>query len=178
MRPRTRRTTTIRRMNASPPVGAYPQLRLCDHRGSAPTRARIRITINMLPSTSCSLYIYAVVWHQQSQSLYPLPRDADRKPDTGIAPVVQVVAVVNIGDVNVVVVIPVISPVFRPWVNKTDPIALILEAGESTNNHEGQAVDAEPMVATKVSTVMVVGDSVAVVAAPLLPVAVVRVPAL
>jgi hypothetical protein len=111
-------------------------------------------------------------------SFTALPRDADRKPDIGIASVVQVVAVVDIGDVNVVVVIPVVPPIFRPWVNETDPIALILEAGESANNNKGPVVNPEPMVTTKVSTVAVVGDSVAVVTSALLPVAVVRVPAL
>ena len=108
----------------------------------------------------------------------PLHRDADRNSDAGITAVVQVVAVVDVGDVNVVVVIPVISPVFRPWVNKTYPIALILETRVPTNDQEGQAVDAKPMVPAKVSAVTVVRDPVAVIAATLLPVAVVRVPSL
>ena len=108
----------------------------------------------------------------------PLHRDADRYCDVGIPAVVQVVAVVGVGDVHVVVVIPVIAPVFRPWVNKTYPIALILEAWVPTNDQEGQAIDAEPMVTTKVSAVTVVRDTVAVISATLLPVAVVRVPAL
>ena len=108
----------------------------------------------------------------------PLHRDADRYSDVGIPAVVKVIAVVDVGDINVVVVIPVIPPVFRPWVNKTYPIALILEARVPTNDQEGQAVNAEAMVATKVSAVTVVRDSVAVIAATLLPVAVVRVPAL
>jgi hypothetical protein len=107
-----------------------------------------------------------------------LHRNADRHSDVGIPAVVKVIAVVHVGDVNVVVVIPVIPPVFRPWVNETDPIAPILEARVPANNQKGQAVDAEPMVPTKVSTVTVVRDAVAVVAATLLPVAVVRVPAL
>ena len=85
---------------------------------------------------------------------------------------------VDVGDIHVVVVIPVIPPVFRPRVNKTDPIAPILEAWVPANNQEGQTVDAEPMAPTKVSTVTVVRDAVAIVAATLLPVAVVRVPAL
>ena len=108
----------------------------------------------------------------------PLHRDADRNSDVGITTVVQVIAVVSVGDVDVVVVKPIIAPVLRPWVNETDPIALILEARVSANNHEGQAIDAEPMVATKVSAVTVVRDSIALISATLLPVAVVRVPPL
>jgi len=92
--------------------------------------------------------------------------------------VVKVVAVVDVGDINVVVVIPVISPVFRPWVNETDPIALILEARISAYNQEGQAIDTEPMVWAKVSTIPVIRDAVSVVATTLLPAAVVRIPVL
>ena len=109
--------------------------------------------------------------------VHRLHRDADRNSDVGIPAVVQVIAVVDVGDVNVVVVIPVISPVFRPWVNKTYPIALILETRVPANDQEGQAVDAEPMVATKVSAVTVIRDSVAVIATTLLPVPMVRFPA-
>ena len=108
----------------------------------------------------------------------PLHRNADRHSDVGIPAVVKVIAVVGVGDVNVVVVIPVIAPVFRPRINEADPIALILEAWVPSNNQKRQAVDAEPMVPTKVSPVTVVRDTVTVVAATLLPVAVVRVPAL
>src|ERR1700688_2283838 len=55
----------------------------------------------------------------------PLHGDADCNSNVGISAVVHVIAVVRIGDINVVVVIPVIPPVFRPWVDETDPVALI-----------------------------------------------------
>jgi hypothetical protein len=108
----------------------------------------------------------------------PLPRDVDRNSNVRIPAVEQVIAVVDVGDINVVVVIPVIPPGFRPWVNKTDPIALILEARVPANNQEGQAVDAESMVRPKVSTIPVVRNAIAMVTATLLPRAVVGIPAL
>ncbi len=108
----------------------------------------------------------------------PLHGDTDRNSDVGITAVVQVIAVVDVGHANVVVVIPVVLPVFRPWVDKTYPTALILEARVTTNGHEGEAIDAKPMVPAEVSSISVVGNAVAVVGATLLPVAVVRVPAL
>ena len=108
----------------------------------------------------------------------PLHRDADRDSNIGISAVVQVIAVVRIGDINVVVVIPVIAPVFRPRVQETDPIALILEARVPTHNHEGQTVDAESVIRTKVSTETVVRDAVAVISATLLPSAMVGIPVL
>jgi hypothetical protein len=108
----------------------------------------------------------------------PLHRDADRDSNIGIPAVVQVIAVVDVDDVNVVVVIPVIAPVFRPRVNGTDPIASVLEARVSAHHQEGQAVDSESTVSTKVSAETVVRNAIAVVAAALLPSAVIGIPAL
>ena len=108
----------------------------------------------------------------------PLHRDADCNSNGGIPAVEQVIAVVDVVDIDVVGVVPVIRPVFWPWVNETEPIALVLEAWISAHNKEGEAVDAEAMVLTKVSTETVVRNTVAVVAAALLPSAVVGIPAL
>jgi hypothetical protein len=108
----------------------------------------------------------------------PLHRDIDCNTDPGIPAVVHVVAVVDIADIDFVVVIPVISPVLRPWVYRTEPITLVLEAWISAYNQEGQAVNTESMVRPKVSAEAVVRDAIAVVAAALLPGAVVRFPVL
>ena len=107
-----------------------------------------------------------------------LKRDADRNSGVGIPAVVHVIAVVNIGDINVVVVVPVISPVFRPRVNRTDPVAFVLEARVSAHHLEWQSVDAKPMFLTKVSAVAVFRDAVAAIPAALLPSAMVGIPAL
>jgi len=107
-----------------------------------------------------------------------LHRDADRNSGLGIPAVEQVIAVVDVHDIDVIRVVPVIPPVFWPRVNETEPIAAVLEAGISAHNQEGQSVDAESMVRTKVSTKPVVRDAVAVVATTLLPSAMVGIPAL
>lgn len=108
----------------------------------------------------------------------PLHRDLDRNSDTRIPAVEQVVAVVDVGDINVVGVVPITRPVFWPWVNQAEPIAAVLEAGISAHNQEGESVDAESMVRAKVPTETVLRNTVSVVATTLLPVAVVRVPVL
>jgi hypothetical protein len=108
----------------------------------------------------------------------PLHRDADRNSGAGIPPVEQVIAVVDVHHIDVIVVVPVIPPVFWPRVNEAQPIATVLEAGISAHNQKGQSVDAEPMVRSKVSTEPVVRDAIAVIATPLLPSAVVGIPAL
>jgi len=53
-----------------------------------------------------------------------------------------------------------------------------LEAGISAHNEEGKAVDPEPVVLTEISAEAIVRNTVAMVAAALLPVAVVGIPAL
>jgi len=55
---------------------------------------------------------------------------------------------------------------------------VVLEARVSADNQKGEAVDAEPVVLTKISAEAVVRDAVAVISAALLPVAVVGVPVL
>jgi hypothetical protein len=108
----------------------------------------------------------------------PLHRDAYRNSDIGIPAVEQIVAVIDIGDVNVVRVVPVIRPISWPRVNHAEPIAAVLEAGISAHNEEGEAVDAEPVVLTEISAEALVRNAVAVVTSALLPVAVVGIPAL
>jgi len=108
----------------------------------------------------------------------PLERDTDGDAGVGIPAVVHVVAVVDVGDVDIVVVVPIVSPVFRPGIYRADPVAVVLEAGISSDEPEWQATDSEPMLWPKVSAVTVIRDAVPVVAAALLPRAVVGVPVL
>ena len=67
-----------------------------------------------------------------------LHRDIDGDTDAGIPAVVEVIAAVDVIHINVVIVIPVIAPVFRPRVDFAKPITLVLEAWESANHQKGQ----------------------------------------
>ena len=107
-----------------------------------------------------------------------LHRDIDRDADVGIPAVIQVVAIVDVEDIDIVVVVPVISPRFRPWVDFTKPITLVLEAWEPADYQEGEAGDAEAVIPAKVSPEAVVGDAVAAISATLLPSAMVGLPVL
>ena len=75
-----------------------------------------------------------------------LHRDIDCYADVGIPAVVQVIAVIDVVDIDFVVVIPVISPGNRPWIHGTEPITLILESRISAYNQERPAVDTESMI--------------------------------
>ena len=83
--------------------------------------------------------------------------------------VVHVVAVVPISDVDVIVVIPVIRPIFRPRVAKRNPITLVQEARVSAINHKGETVDPKRMLRSEIAAIPVFRNTVAVVAASLLP---------
>ena len=116
MRPSTRRMTTTKRTSPTPPVGAYPQSRLWGHRGSAQHSAKIKITINMVPSMlapyskasganpkidprrseflpNCSL-CEARRWRRYIEILIATPALA--------YPVTQVIAAIGVSDINIV----------------------------------------------------------------------------
>jgi hypothetical protein len=108
----------------------------------------------------------------------PLERDVDRNSLTGIPAVVHVVAIVDVVDIDVVVVVPVISPGLRPGVDSADPIALVLEARVSAYDQEGEGIDAESVARPKVSAVAVVRNAITSVAPALLPGTVIGLPVL
>ena len=83
--------------------------------------------------------------------------------------VIQVITIVDVIDIDIIIVVPVISPIGWPWVNKAEPIAAVLEAGVSTLNHERKAANSEPVARPKVSTKPAVGNAISVISATLLP---------
>jgi len=95
--------------------------------------------------------------------------DGDSYPVLGIPTVVQVIAVIGIVDVHVVVFVPVVGPVFGDRIKETEPVAVVLEAGIAAKNYQREAVNAEPVVAAKVTAEPVFRNMVTVVAATLLP---------
>ena len=53
--------TTIKTMSPSPPLGPYPQLRLCGHLGIAPNSIRIKTISRTVPSIIVSLcYLHSI----------------------------------------------------------------------------------------------------------------------
>jgi hypothetical protein len=98
-----------------------------------------------------------------------LHRDIDCYTDVRIPAVVQVVAVVDIVDIDFIVVVPVITPVLRPRIYRTEPITLILEAWISAYNQERLAVNTKSMVRPKIYAEAVVRYAIAMVSAALLP---------
>ncbi len=102
--------------------------------------------------------------------------NADCDSILGIPAVVQIIPVPGVVDVHIIVFVPIVWPVLRPRINDAKPKATVLETGISTDHHDGVGVDTEGVRRTKVAAIMVVRDAVAIVAAALLPIAVLRLP--
>jgi hypothetical protein len=90
--------------------------------------------------------------------------------------VVQVIPVPGVIDINVVVLVPNVRPVFRPRVHNAEPIAAVLESWVPTRKHYRKAVDAEPVIPAEGATETVIGNAIAPVAATLLPSAMFGIP--
>jgi hypothetical protein len=90
--------------------------------------------------------------------------------------VVQVISVIGIIDVHVVALIPVVRPVFRYRVEKSEPITIVFETRTPGKNYQRKAENSEPMVATKITAKTVLWNSVPAVASTLLPGAVLDLP--
>jgi hypothetical protein len=94
----------------------------------------------------------------------------------GISAVVHVIAIPGVVNVYIIVVIPVIGPIFGPRVHYAEPEAAVLEAGIASGNHQRKSVDAESVTLAKVAAKSIVRNPIAVVASALLPTAVLIVP--
>ncbi len=91
-----------------------------------------------------------------------------------IPPVVQVIPIIGVIDVNIVGLVPSVAPVFGIRINETEPIATVLEPRISTHHHEGEAEDAKTVIPPIVAAEIIVRNAVAVIPAALLPSAVLR----
>ena len=95
----------------------------------------------------------------------------------GIPTVIQVIAVPGVVYIHIVVVVPVVGPVFRPRVNQTEPKTAVAEAAMPANVHHGKTLEAEPVIMAVVAAETGLRNAVAAVTAALLPGAVLRLPA-
>jgi hypothetical protein len=112
--------------------------------------------------------------HRPGRSLVKI--DADGDPIPGVPAVVQVIAAVGENDIDVIILVPVVVPVLRPRIHEPEPESAVLEAWISAIEFHGIPMDAEPVIPAKMGTISVVGNTVAIVAATLLPVAVLGLP--
>jgi hypothetical protein len=101
--------------------------------------------------------------------------DRDSRP-SGVPAIEQIIPIAAVIDVNVVGLVPGWAPVFRIGVHHREPAASVLEARVVAFIAEGKAVDAEEVVVAVVDTEVIVGYTVAAVAAACSPAAMFVVP--
>jgi hypothetical protein len=83
--------------------------------------------------------------------------------------VVQVITAVEISDIDLIGVVPVVCPIRRIWVDDAKPVAAALEAGISADDQERERSNSESVPLSKVSPEAVIGYPIPSVSAALLP---------
>jgi hypothetical protein len=106
---------------------------------------------------------------ETATSGYRLERDVDGDRDSGMPPVIHVIPVIDIVDVNVIGFVPIGRPIFRPRINDTEPEAPVLESRVATHDYHWGAVDAKPVSTAKVRAKPVLRNAVASVAPAFAP---------
>jgi len=90
-----------------------------------------------------------------------LERNVDGYSDSGMAPVIHVIPVIDVVDVNVVGLVPSARPVFRPRINQAEPEAPVLEPWVAIHDNDRDAVNAKPVSTAKMRAEAVFRNAVA-----------------
>ncbi len=103
-------------------------------------------------------------------------RHGHRNSILRILAVVQIIAVVGVVKVNIIVVVPIVRPILRPWIDDTDPVSAVPEARISAEHCHTIPTQAERMLRSKVFAITELRDPVTDVAAAFPPVPMLRPP--
>ena len=98
-----------------------------------------------------------------------LQRYVDRDVHSRMATIAEVVPVIYVVNVNVVGLIPVRCPGFRPRINNREPEAAVLEARASVDDDHGRAVNAEIVPTAKMLAEPVLWNAIACIASAVVP---------
>jgi len=99
-----------------------------------------------------------------------LERNGDCDWEARVIPVVQIVPISSVVEIHVVVLVPVLSPGFRPRINNRDPVSVVLETRHSADENQRKTIDAEEVIVAEVEPEAVFRNPEAVIAATLSPV--------
>ena len=98
-----------------------------------------------------------------------LERNVYGDSDSGMAPVVHVIPVIHVVDVNVVGFIPGARPRFWPRINKIEPDAPVLESWTPAHNNHRNAMDTKPVPTAKMGAETVFRNAVSPVPSAFAP---------
>jgi len=105
-----------------------------------------------------------------------LERNGHRDSNAGVHAIIEVVPIAGVVKIYIVGFVPSRRPRFRPRINKRHPIAVVLEARIPAYEEQRKPADAEEVVTPEVVPKAVIRNSVAAIAAALLPGAVIVIP--
>ncbi len=105
-----------------------------------------------------------------------LQGDVDGDGNPRMYAVEQIVAVVDVVDIDIVGAVPGRRPCFRAGINHTEPQAPELKTGATFDHYDGNIVNAKPVSAAKMSTEAIFRNAVSVITAALVPGAMLKAP--
>jgi hypothetical protein len=98
-----------------------------------------------------------------------LQRGIDGDGDSRMAPVVHIISIIDIIDIDLVGPVPDGRPGLRAGINYIKPEAPKLETRGAFDHHDGDVVDAKPVSTTEMGAEAVFRDAVSVIAATIVP---------
>jgi hypothetical protein len=98
-----------------------------------------------------------------------LQRDVDSNGNSRMLPVVHVISVIDVVDIDVIGPVPNRRPGFRARINHTEPEAPELETWGTLDYHDWDVVDAKPVSTAKMRTEAIFRNAVSAVAATFVP---------
>ena len=112
----------------------------------------------------------------QKQALRDLERNCDGDWIIGVIAVIEVVPIAGVVEIHIIGLVPGWPPGFRPWIDDSDPVSIVLEARQTAYEYQGKAVDVEEVLAAEVEAEAGIGNAVAGIATALSPALVVVFP--
>src|SRR6266550_3047220 len=98
-----------------------------------------------------------------------LQRDVDRDGNSRMLPVVHVISVIDVVDIDVIGPVPNRRPGFRAWIYHTEPETADLETRGTFDHYHWDVVDAKPVSTAKMRPEAIFRNAVSVVAAAFVP---------
>ena len=105
-----------------------------------------------------------------------LQRDVDSNGNSRMLPVVHVISVVDVVNINVISPIPNRRPGFRAWIYHAEPEATELEPRVAIDYDDWDVVDAKPLSTAKMRPEAIFRNTISAVAAAFVPIMMLMLP--
>jgi hypothetical protein len=103
------------------------------------------------------------------ESTSRLQRDVDSDGNSRMLPVVHVISIIDVVDIDLIGPVPNRRPGFRAWIDHAEPVAAELETRRAFDHYHWDVVDAKPVSTAKMRPEAIFRNAVSVVAAAFVP---------